>query len=147
MTDNMKHLIQQVTTAINGEFGDELPTLEQINDKAESFRNIFSSIYPISDEDFVAVKRTLATNILHTIGTALTLRGHDAEHKSWYFVQENDGYFWNRYREYLKTVKYWGIDIVNRLNQTTDEIMDNLGNPKDTSRPFQRRGLLLGDVQ
>ena len=25
--------------------------------------------------------------------------------------------------------------------------MDNLGNPRDVSRPFQRRGLLLGDVQ
>ena len=72
MTDNMKHLIQQVTTAINGEFGDELPTLEQINDKAESFRNIFSSIYPISDEDFVAVKRTLATYNRHCVDSTWT---------------------------------------------------------------------------
>lgn len=147
MTDNMKNLINQVTVAINSEFGDELPTLEQINEKAETFRSIFERVYPISDEDFLRVKRELATNILHRIGTALTLRGHDAEHKSWYFVQDNDGYFWNRYRDYLKNVKHWGIDVVNRLNQTTDEIMDNLGNPRDVSRPFQRRGLLLGDVQ
>lgn len=34
MTDNMKILIDQVTTAINSEYGDSLPTLEQINDKA-----------------------------------------------------------------------------------------------------------------
>ena len=25
--------------------------------------------------------------------------------------------------------------------------MDDLGNPNDKDRPFQRRGLLLGDVQ
>lgn len=52
MTDNMKNLINQVTVAINSEFGDELPTLEQINEKAETFRSIFERVYPISDEDF-----------------------------------------------------------------------------------------------
>lgn len=147
MTDNMKNLINQVTTAINSEYGDSLPTLEQINDKADVFRAIFASLYPISDEEYIRVKRELATNILHRIGIATTLRGHDAKHKSWYFIQENDGYYWNRYKTYLKNVKHWGIDVVNRLNQTTDDIMDDLGNPKDTARPFQRRGLLLGDVQ
>lgn len=145
----MKYLmiINQVTAAINNEFGDELPTIEQINDKAATFRKIFSSLYPISDMEFIRVKKELAANILHSIGFATTLRGHDAEHQSWYFIQENYGYYWNRYKTYLKTVKHWGIDIVNRLNKTTDEIMDDLGNPKDSKRPFQRRGLLLGDVQ
>ena len=147
MTDNMKILIDQVTTAINSEYGDSLPTLEQINDKADTFRTLFAPLYPISDEEYIRVKRELATNILHRIGVATTLRGHDAEHQSWYFIQENDGYYWNRYKTYLKNVKHWGIDVVNRLNQTTDEIMDDLGNPKDAARPFQRRGLLLGDVQ
>ena len=143
----MKILIDQVTTAINSEFGDDLPTLEQINEKADTFRVLFAQLYPISDEEYIRVKRELATNILHRIGVATTLRGHDAEHHSWYYIQENDGYYWNRYKTYLKNVKHWGIEVVNRLNQTTDEIMDDLGNPKDPARPFQRRGLLLGDVQ
>ena len=147
MTDNMKRLIDQITTAVNSECGDDLPTLEYINRKAEQYRTIFASLYPISDGEFERVKKELATNILHKIGFATTLRGYDAEHKSWYFIQENDGYYWNRYKTYLLNVKHWGIDVVNRLNQTTDEIMDDLGDPKDCSRPFQRRGLLLGDVQ
>lgn len=147
MTNNMKILIDQVTTAINSEFGDDLPTLEQINEKADTFRVLFAQLYPISDEEYIRVKRELATNILHRIGVATTLRGHDAEHHSWYYIQENDGYYWNRYKTYLKNVKHWGIEVVNRLNQTTDEIMNDLGNPKDPARPFQRRGLLLGDVQ
>ena len=147
MTANMKILVDQVTTAINSEFGDNLPSLEQINAKAEAFRTAFGHMYPVSDEEFMRVKKELAKNILHSIGVATTLRGHDAEHQSWYFVQENDGYYWNRYKTYLKNGKHWGIDVVNRLHQTTDEIMDDLGNPKDVSRQFQRRGLLLGDVQ
>ena len=115
MTDNMKILIDQVTTAINSEYGDSLPTLEQINDKADTFRTLFAPLYPISDEEYIRVKRELATNILHRIGVATTLRGHDAEHQSWYFIQENDGYYWNRYKTYLKNVKHWGIDVVNIL--------------------------------
>ena len=63
MTDNMKILIDQVTTAINSEYGDSLPTLEQINDKADTFRTLFAPLYPISDEEYIRVKRELATNI------------------------------------------------------------------------------------
>ena len=43
MTDNMKILIDQVTTAINSEYGDSLPTLDQINDKADTFRALIQA--------------------------------------------------------------------------------------------------------
>lgn len=49
MTDNMKILIDQVTTAINSEYGDSLPTLEQINDKADTFRSLFAPLYQTLD--------------------------------------------------------------------------------------------------
>lgn len=147
MTDNMKYLVGIVTSTIHTEFGDELPTLDQINEKAELMRTALQAVYPVSDDEFAQVKRRLASEILHKIGTAVTLRGHDAEHQSWYFAQGNDGFYWNRYKTYLKSIKHWGIEVVNRLHQTTDEVMDDLGNPKDKGRPFQRRGLLLGDVQ
>ena len=42
MTDNMKILIDQVTTAINSEYGDSLPTLEQINDKADTLDKLLA---------------------------------------------------------------------------------------------------------
>ena len=147
MTTNMQYIVDSTTAMVNRKFGDTLPTLDQINAEAEMIRGAFSSLYPVSDDEFEQVKKVLATDILHTIGFAVTLRGRDAENQSWYFVQENDGYFWNRYRTYLKNIKHWGIEVVNRLNKTTDDIMDDLGNPRDHSRPFQRRGLLLGDVQ
>lgn len=147
MTNNMQQIVGWVTSSINTEFGDDMPTLDQINSKAEEIRSLVNAKYPINDEEFAQVKKVLASNILHKIGNALTLRGRDAEHQSWYLSHEDDGYYWERYKTYLKTVKHWGTEIVNRLNQTTDEIMDDLGNPTDVNRPFQRRGLLLGDVQ
>lgn len=147
VTNNMQYVVGNVTTMINTKFGDALPSLEDIYAEAEFIRNAFASAYPISDEEFMQVKRVLASNILHSIGTAISLKGKDSEHQSWYYVQENNGFYWNRYRTYLKSVKRWGVEVVNRLGETTDNIMDDLGNPKDYSRPFQRRGLLLGDVQ
>lgn len=147
MTDNMKYIVNTVTGMINSKFGDELPTIEDIHKEAETIRAAFSAIYPVTDEEFAQIKITLSSNILHSIGVAITLRGRDSAHQSWYFVQENDGFYWNRYKNYLKNNKRWGIEVVNRLHETTNDIMDDLGNPKDPTHPFQRRGLLLGDVQ
>ena len=145
--NNMEYVVNVTTTLINTEFRDSIPTLEQIFDKAELVRTNFANVFPVTDEEFESIKKNLATNILHSIGSSLTLRGIDSEHKSWYKVQENDGYYWRRFKTYLKDIKHWGIEVVNRLNETTDDIMDDLGNPNDHDRPFQRRGLLLGDVQ
>lgn len=147
LTNNMIIIIGNITTMINTKFADTLPTLEEIYSEAEFIRNTFKPMYSISDDEFLQVKKILASNILHSIGTAISLKGKDSEHQSWYYIHENDGFYWNRYRTYLKNTKRWGIEIVNRLGETTSNIMDDLGDPQDRTRPFQRRGLLLGDVQ
>ena len=117
MTDNMKYIVNTVTSMINSKFGDELPTIEDIHAEAETIRTAFSAIYPVTDEEFAQIKITLSSNILHSIGVAITLRGRDSAHQSWYFVQENDGFYWNRYKNYLKNNKRWGIEVVNRLHE------------------------------
>ena len=147
MTSNMQYLVTTITAIVNQKYQDDLPTLDQIDEVAEQMRAAFSSMYPVSDEEFLQIRKTLASNILHSIGNAVTLKGKDSTHRSWYFVQENDGFYWNRYRTYLRDIKHWGPEVVARLHETSDNIMDDLGNPKDRERPFQRRGLLLGDVQ
>lgn len=147
MTDNMQYIINTVTAIVNTKYKDELPEIEQINKEAESIKNALHFMFPVSEDEFGQIKKVLATNILHTIGYSISLKGRDSTHQSWYFVQESDGFYWNRYRGYLKTVKHWGADVVKRLHETTDGIMDDLGNPTDNTRLFQRRGLLLGDVQ
>lgn len=147
MTYNMKCIVNTVTSMINFKYGDELPTIEDIYTEAEEIRAMYSAKYPVTDEEFAHIKITLSSDILHSIGVSITLRGRDSVHQSWYFVQENDGFYWNRYKIYLKRNKRWGIEVVNRLHETTNGIMDDLGNPQDQTHPFQRRGLLLGDVQ
>ena len=147
MTDNMDYLVNNITATINKRFGDDLPTIEQIDAIANALREALSALFPVSDNEYEQIKTRLHSDILHKIGLATTLRGHDDAHKAWYYTQENDGFYWNRYKTYLRDVKHWGIEVVNRLNQTTDDVMDDLGDPNDHERQFQRRGLLLGDVQ
>ena len=79
---------------------------EDIYTEAEFIRTAFAVAYPISDEEFMQVKRVLASNILHSIGNAISLKGKDSEHQSWYYVRENDEFYWNRYRTYLKSIKH-----------------------------------------
>lgn len=56
-------------------------------------------------------------------------------------------YFWNRYKKYLLEEKNWSKKIIKNIDQVTDEVLDLCGNPSDTYTPWQKRGLVIGDVQ
>lgn len=60
MTDNMKYIVNTVTSMINSKFGDELTTIEDIHTEAETIRTAFSAIYPVTDEEFAQIKITLS---------------------------------------------------------------------------------------
>ena len=76
----------------------------------------------------------------------------DYEHDyDWYrkFLQleSTQTYYWERYKNYLETVKHFPKEVIKVLDQKTlFSLMSYLGNPKDDS-PFSVRGLVVGDVQ
>lgn len=141
----MEIVFQQIRQIVETKYGSKLPTEDQIYAEADQLRAVFASVYPLSDDEYESIKKQLPEHIIHSIGYADTLRSRDSEHQvGWYLANENDGYFWNRFRTYLN--KKWSVPVVDRLHKTTDDIMDDLGDPKSEA-PFQRRGLLLGDVQ
>lgn len=140
----MEYIFANAKSTIEVKYKDVLPTLDQIYEQAEFIKNIFDSIFPVTDDEFKRIKKRLTDEIFHSIGYAATLRGRDSDHQSWYFVHENDSFYWNRYKNFL--LKKWSRVVVDRLHTTTNDIMDDLGNPTQ-EKPFQRRGLLLGDVQ
>lgn len=55
-------------------------------------------------------------------------------------------FFWTRYRDYLTRVKQWDQEAVDSIDNSTNEIMRSLGDPKEI-HPFDKRGLVLGYVQ
>lgn len=152
MTSNLQMIYNIINARIWTEFNDSLPSLSDITRIAEETREMCKNNFKLEDDEFKELKNKLETEILHEIdGVTITLKGKDSDHKPWYFdnvnANSNDGYYWNRFNEYLRRIKHWGLNVVSSINKTTDEIMDELGNPNDHDRAFQRRGLLLGDVQ
>ena len=147
MTSEMENLVNLVTTMVRNLRLDRLPTIQEINEQARKGRSIASGLYPVSDDEFNVVLLQLQAEILHDIGQAVSLKGkRDSEHKPWYGLHTDDGFYWKRYGNYLRNVKRWGKTIVDRLDETTNGIMDDIGDPT-SDQPFQRRGLLLGSVQ
>lgn len=143
----MEIMFNQIRQIIETKFTNKLPTVDQIYSEADTLREVFKNLYPVTDEEFESIKKRLPENILHSIGYADTLRKRDSAHQyGWYKASVNDGFFWKRYKDYLSNTKKWNKSVVERLHNTTEDIMEDLGDPK-SEEPFQRRGLLLGDVQ
>jgi hypothetical protein len=99
----------------------------------------------VSDWDKQEVfKRVTAASDVHIDrGIAIT----EEEHHPWYMKAKQDieGIYWTSYSQFL-TEKHWPKEVINEMDEETDEIMDLLGNPNQAAG-FQRRGLCIGDVQ
>lgn len=54
---------------------------------------------------------------------------------------------WNAYQEYLLTDLHRSANVIYRLDQTADEILNLISDPRENEEPRQRKGLILGDVQ
>lgn len=95
------------------------------------------------DKDEVFKQVTTMVDVHIDRGVALI----EQEHHPWYMnAKKNiDGTYWNSYCLLLKE-KHWLPEVINEMDDETNEIMDLLGNPKQ-SEGFQRRGLCIGDVQ
>ncbi len=54
--------------------------------------------------------------------------------------------FWNRYREYLEVEKNFSLEVVNKLDNLTDDILDSLFDPHREIE-IDKKGLVVGQVQ
>lgn len=108
------------------------------------------SNYKYNELELVKVKEEVEyrCQIKHQEGSSIS---DDYNHYDWYTERVKSGnidsFFWNRYRDYLLEKQDLGLNIVNKLdNSTLIELMNYLGDPKSQS-DFLRRGLIIGDVQ
>ena len=88
-------------------------------------------------------------NCLHKMdNSGDIIAGTDSYNNSWFpeFKSKNDLPLWKRYEKYLKEDKGWADKNINNLDVATDNILNLLGNP-NSKESFDRRGLIMGDVQ
>lgn len=136
-----------ISTAINSEYPDIPPSEAIFDKKVEELRQSLAVLYPVSNEEFAEIKRKLKANIVVQMDLGVLIKDRQ-QHLPWLSARREslDFFFWNRYKTYLEQVKHWNPRVIGSLGKVSDEILDYLGDPASDA-PFQRRGLVIGDVQ
>ncbi|QCV78450.1 Z1 domain-containing protein [Enterobacter ludwigii] len=145
---NMEQLEGIISSSTNKEYPSIPPTEAQFQSIAEKLRNAMQSLYPVSDDEFDKIKRRLKEKIVVEMDLGIAITDKEHQHKSWLPARRAnlDFYFWQRYKTYLEEAKGWNSRVTGSLDRVSDEIVNLLGDPKSNEQ-FQRRGLVLGDVQ
>lgn len=99
----------------------------------------------LSNEDILQVRKEIHSEYAITLDCGVSIKNYDF--KPWFMnkKKELDMKYWDRYRQYLIIDKGFSVPTVNTMDAVSDELTDLLGNPDQTN--FQRRGLIIGDVQ
>lgn len=136
-----------ISTTINTKYPDIPPTEAEFDAEVNALRQSLAVLYPVSDKEFAEIKRKLKVNIVVQMDLGVLIKDRQ-QHLPWLAVRRStlDFFFWNRYKKFLEEVNRWNPRVTGNLGRVSDEIVDYLGDPKSDA-PFQRRGLVLGDVQ
>lgn len=133
-----------IMAEVNAGFPESPPSEEQFMEIANELRLLKS----VNAEEFDVIIKKLKSSLLITMDVGVFISDSNSEYQSWLPNRrsEIDFYYWNRYKRYLEDIKGWNTRVTANLDQVSSEIVDLLGDPL-TSRHWQRRGLVLGDVQ
>ncbi len=104
------------------------------------------AVYPhVIDARFRA---DIATSVVINVGPAVQLVAGD-DHRPWLRERKQDipWTLWNRYRHYLLTVRRLPPAVIDRLDEVSDQILGLLEDPTTKGRQFDRRGMVMGQVQ
>ncbi|WP_392561778.1 Z1 domain-containing protein [Orbus sturtevantii] len=144
----MEQLEGMISSGINKEYPDYPPTEAQFEEMAVKIRQLLQPLYPVNDDEFAEIRRKLLAKVVVQMDLGIAITDNKRPHQSWLPARraDLDFFFWNRYKTYLEEIKGWNSRVTGSLNRVSDEIVDLLGDPK-SDESFQRRGLVLGDVQ
>lgn len=144
LSQNGQMLERFISITINTKYQVLPPTEEQFMQEAKALRVNM----PVTDEEFEEIIKILKSTVPITMDVGVYITEQSGEHQSWLPARRADleFYYWNRYRRYLEDSKGWNSRVTASLDTVSDEIVNLLGDPKNKS-PWQRRGLVLGDVQ
>lgn len=117
---------------------------EAIREGIELYQDMMSMDNPFSAEEIDQITRAVEYNLSVTMDSGSALLSKD--HVPWYFERKNQipSRFWDRYRKML--AKKLPFKVMGELDVSTSKIVDYAGDPKIDGK-FQRRGLVVGDVQ
>jgi hypothetical protein len=83
--------------------------------------------------DAVELRRRVEMSVYVWMREATAL-DDNTDHKPWYPARVPDWRFWKRYRRYLIARQQWAPEVVQRIDDITDQILQRLEDPRDTTR-------------
>jgi hypothetical protein len=118
------------------------PSEAEIDDVLARMAQAFGATPEISEE----ARRLLHSRFEIRMDLGQTLTSED-EHVPWLDARRAtiNPFYWSRYREFLLR-NGWPPLVAGTLDRSTDDLLDLLGNPS-LETPWERRGLVMGDVQ
>ena len=106
---------------------------------------LFSNVLKDRDIRDIRNKITSEREIKLEMGSLIQV---DYAYKKWFLNKKSelDMKYWERYKKYLMYDKGFPSTVVNTMDDVLDTLTDLLGDPT-IDGTFQRRGLIMGDVQ
>ncbi len=120
----------------------EAITADLIDEELNRIEPLLAAEFELVDRETIVDE--LIRRSSHGIGKSATLASAD-DHIAWLNAErKRDWRYWRRYSEHLETKLPW--KAIEALDETTDEILGNLEDPRRTDA-WDRRGLVVGHVQ
>ncbi len=145
---NVAMLENIISTAVNTQYKEIPPTEEEFLALASAMRSGMAAMCSVTDDEYNDILFRLRSTLVIQMDVGVFINDRNTPHKSWLPSRraDLDFFFWNRYKKYLEEAKHWNPRVTATLDKVSDEIVDLLGDPQ-SAQQFQRRGLVLGDVQ
>ena len=147
MTESQKKIMSTVLVQINpGTIIDEQMIATLVNGNCLMMPITDPTLPPLTEKEKKEVIAELQTKLSIRMDRGACVK--EKNHVPWYYSAKAklSSHFWDRYRTFLFKDAGFNSDVVDALDASTDEMMDLLSNPQ-ANADFQRRGLVIGDVQ
>lgn len=120
------------------------PNEESIREAVNTFRLVVPNVI---DEEVDQAIKNLEMRYYITMDQGVVLRDRDT-YKKWYINSKanRETKYWDRYQRYLLEDARIPEQVVDKIDEAADEIMDSIADPKSDSS-FSRKGLVIGAVQ
>ncbi|MEV8126209.1 Z1 domain-containing protein [Streptomyces sp. NPDC085944] len=124
---------------------DRQPTPDEVQNAVTVIFGMLAGQGEVLDRDQLAKEIEVLTAVFQEGSSGLE---SDSGHEPWLPEAKNDRAwdFWERYRRYLEDVRNLPPLVVRRLDQSTDEVLSQLEDPRRVGS-WRRTGLVIGQVQ
>lgn len=118
-------------------------TDEMIINVVDQFAPIFKDVNKDDLKNLLLASFNVSIDITQTLVNRESYRpwldDYKLNHRVWPF--------WDRYKLYLQVQKHFSPNVVNELDDMTDNVLDKLFNPSEQDGTICKKGLVVGQVQ